>query len=626
MSFPRTLPSLQGKRGSVAHIVYRVLALIVFVLTTGSTVFGGIHWFRNVPAAARYGLWFDSDDAGRPIVFRAGATAMAAGVKPFEHIVAIDNVELGSAATLYGAGARVSRVRGPLILTLADDAGRRTRHIVLRSKVAISSDGLFHGLPALAYGAVRMGDQLLLATVLITMSLLLARRRPRDPEAMLLAFGFLLIAYQWDANEDWLIQFGINYDPAIRDWLDDSLYTFGFWCLLVGLCAFPDGDFATRWSRFARLLPTTYMIANMASDYKLWQFALPTEALDVPIFTAVAGSLLFRYRKTPAGTQRQQIKWAAFGAAIMMLASLFTLALQTPALAAWLGPPLTYLLDVFGNEMKSLAFPLGLLLSLLRYRLYDADAVIVRSAGYAALTAALLAIFTCTEQLAQALGQDYFGDSLGAFAGGLGAAAATVMIAPLHRRAGDWAERRFRKSLIGLRDGLPIVVGDMREIATFTAIAETVLERCEAALHDTGSALLIRGAPVAVRHVSTAEVEVWSNGWQVKEAARISVDRHDPLFPVRVPLQADGVGLIGWLLLGRRPDGSLYGKDESETLAAIADPVARALAIAIERDRRETSLRQELDAYRQLIDRLIQHTGLSESGLPQDGRLPGTTV
>lgn len=40
---------------------------------------------------------------------------------------------------------------------------------------------------------------------------------------------------------------------------------------------------------------------------------------------------------------------------------------------------------------------------------------------------------------------------------------------------------------------------------------------------------------------------------------------------------------MGWLVLGPRPDGSFYGRDERDALSNIADPVARALAVAQQR-------------------------------------------
>ena len=86
----------------------------------------------------------------------------------------------------------------------------------------------------------------------------------------------------------------------------------------------------------------------------------------------------------------------------------------------------------------------GLLVSLYKYRLYDAEAVVSRSVAYAALTAILLALFAATEKTIELLGEEIIGESLGVLADVIGAAVATVMVVPLHHRLTGWAERRFQ--------------------------------------------------------------------------------------------------------------------------------------------------------------------------------------
>ncbi|MGH8575264.1 MAG: hypothetical protein ACREX8_22240, partial [Gammaproteobacteria bacterium] len=80
-----------------------------------------------------------------------------------------------------------------------------------------------------------------------------------------------------------------------------------------------------------------------------------------------------------------------------------------------------------------------------------------------------------------------------------------------------------------------------------------------------------------------------------------------PLFPLRIRLDADrrrGRGTVGWILLGPRPDGSFYGKDEQEALAEIAGPVARAVQIVRTRERHEATARAEAGELKARIARL----------------------
>ena len=226
----------------------------------------------------------------------------------------------------------------------------------------------------------------------------------------------------------------------------------------------------------------------------------------------------------------------------------------------------------------------GFLVALLRYRLFDADAAISRSAVFAALALSLLAIFAGSEKIVEALGEQYFRGSLGAMAGGVAAALAAITIGPLHGRLSRWAEHRFQNNLISLRRDLPALVGDLRETVTATEIAERVLQRVATLLRANGGVLTLDGGATVLRNIAPAAFEAWREAWMPAEGESLECDRADALLPIRVPLAADGCGRVGWLLLGPRPDSSLYGRDEREALSAIADPVARALAIAMRRE------------------------------------------
>ena len=50
-----------------------------------------------------------------------------------------------------------------------------------------------------------------------------------------------------------------------------------------------------------------------------------------------------------------------------------------------------------------------------------------------------------------------------------------------------------------------------------------------------------------------------------------------------------------------RPDGTLFGKDEREVLADLADPLARALAIAATRSADAAERKEEVGALRRLV-------------------------
>ena len=119
-------------------------------------------------------------------------------------------------------------------------------------------------------------------------------------------------------------------------------------------------------------------------------------------------ALIVRFRATASSTQKQQLKWVALGLVVGI--SLVLSARGGTAIAARMVMPFagTVALEaVF--QLGIVAIALGFLMALLRYRLYDAEAVASRSAVYAVLTLSLVATFAACEALIELLSQSYFG-------------------------------------------------------------------------------------------------------------------------------------------------------------------------------------------------------------------------
>ncbi|RZI61344.1 MAG: hypothetical protein EOP94_00845 [Zymomonas sp.] len=236
---------------------------------------------------------------------------------------------------------------------------------------------------------------------------------------------------------------------------------------------------------------------------------------------------------------------------------------------------------------------LGLLVSLLRYRLYDADAAISRSAGYAVLTLLLAGTFGASAKVIEWFFETSFGGDAGALPGAIGAGLAVVLITPMHNRIHGWAEGRFQKALLHLRRDLPDCVGDLRETADMAELLDEVLARILAGTRTVRAAIVVDGETLAARGDGGAD------------------------FPVSVPLRVEYQQMeIGALLVGPRPDGSAPGKDEREGLAEIADPIARAIRIVRLREETQHRLVSEIAEVRAALRRL---TGLESSG---NGALP----
>jgi hypothetical protein len=430
----------------------------------------------------------------------------------------------------------------------------------------------------------------LAAATLLAVACLLFRRRPGDPIAAMLSLAFLL----WTiARSSIWAEIGAAAVPlAVADRVR-------FLLLVSALMLFPAGRVEPGWTRLA--------LAATAAAFGLG-IAAAAGLVPDPLYVAPAmgcallavGAMRARFRALPPGTQRQQLKWAALGlaAGIFLVglarigAALLPYVPDAPALASAL-PPAAFDLGVA-------AIALGVMLSLLRVRLYDADAAISRSTAAAALTIILVGIFAGTEAVIQSASQSLFGDMTGTVSSGIAAAVAAACVAPIHGRAAHWAEARFQREIAALRRELPAALADLVEAAELEGLAEILLARIERGLRTSRAALLVDNAPVALRHVGPGEMERWRSGagpWQ--DCPR---DPWDRLFPLRLPLRAEGAGIVGWLLLGPRPDGSALGRDERAALEELAGPMARALCAL----RRRRASRRRIEAQSATIAALVR--------------------
>lgn len=417
---------------------------------------------------------------------------------------------------------------------------------------------------------------------------LLFIRRPRDRVSVLIVLGLLVGAIiYWPP-------FDLGLDMETRD----AIGILGALAFMIGILMFPSG-------RLRIALP---IIVGMIVLITIAEQIGITG--DIFIFTIPAAVVLFRFWRMPPGIERQQLKWGALGLAGMALFQLLD-TLATSYADATVDPGTRAAIVAAGalaDQLGNVSFAAGMLIALLRFRLYDAEAVITRSAAYAVLTVLLVAAFAAAEKVLELMGEGVFG---GVAAEGIAAAIAATLIAPMHDRITGWAEARFQRALIRLRREVPPRVSDMRSTADIEGIGALVTEAAAEATRARAAAMTLDGDVIAVHAIDRGEAIDWFAGWNPPETGDIDRDPNDPLFPLRIALEADGPGRVGWLLLARRPDGSGFGKDEREALMEIADPVARALAVARERKAREAeqaalaqSLNARIDALETALRRL----------------------
>jgi hypothetical protein len=162
------------------------------------------------------------------------------------------------------------------------------------------------------------------------------------------------------------------------------------------------------------------------------------------------------------GEKRQQIKWFAYAAAVLLgCLTLFPLMWVVPLWAI-------FLIVVIGLS----AMPVAVGIAVLRYRLYDIDRIINRTLVYGALTAALVAVYfggvTTTQDILRALtGQEQQPQ--------LAIVISTLVIAalfnPLRRRIQSFIDRRFYRRKYDARKTLEAFAATLRDETDLEALS-----------------------------------------------------------------------------------------------------------------------------------------------------------
>jgi hypothetical protein len=316
--------------------------------------------------------------------------------------------------------------------------------------------GLGPGSDATAYATVLF----VLATAAV--GTLIGLRRPGNTIGRLLrvaAFGFatgsLLVTYVEVA----LSQPGSLPVGPLPVWLGDVMFQLGFVVATFLLLLFPTGHLPSpRWKPVAWM--ATIGIALMSGAVLVGPGAFEDLPIENPIalddaslalrllgeggffltlaaILASVASLIVRYRRA-VGEEKQQLKWVAFGVAVLAIGVAGTVVWDMVNGSAELS-------DDTGNLVIALSLtvvPITIGLAILRYRLYDIDRIISRTVSYGAVTALLAGTYAGLVFMLR--------DLLPSQGSSLAVAASTLAVAalfnPMRRRIQGLVDRRFNRS------------------------------------------------------------------------------------------------------------------------------------------------------------------------------------
>jgi len=318
-----------------------------------------------------------------------------------------------------------------------------------------------------------------------TVGAVLASRRPRHP------VGWLLLGFALSLTASGVINSYVIYGLLARPGALPAVHAVARYYPATGAAALallslvllltPTGSLpSARWRWWAwvtaatpvalvlvvpvvpgRLDPQLLLASSPFSDRALGgvllvatRVALVVTALAVAV---AAGSLGLRFRRAQ-GVERQQLRWVALAATLMVLAVpivLASVALESPILVNW------------ASAVWVMVLPVAVGAAVLRYRLYDLDRIISRTLAYGLLTLLLGGGYALVVLgLGQLLGRE----------SPLVVAAATLAVAavfqPARRRVQAVVDRRFnrrRHDTTRIIEGFGARLRDQVDLDTLTA-------------------------------------------------------------------------------------------------------------------------------------------------------------
>jgi hypothetical protein len=621
---PPAVPPFNTRTYRIFSLLW-LLALLLALVGPAT----GIYFRYSSPAnnsqlmlGSRAGFAVSPKDATR-IRFIDGPHAAKEGLRAGDHIVAIyglkipdtmpvseqalaehadDPAYIAMGNLLYGT----DNSEVPLTVQGTDGQVRDITVVTGEEHIDDAADRLGIGAKLLSFIDVM---HVIFYPFLLWAAWILHRRNARDAVSSILSLAVLFTIGAEQPSSTFLATIGVPRG------LNVALFDLGNICLLAGILLFPHGTLSWRVLVLLAALPILMFLKG--SLYQAFFVC----------FMIIAVLMLLRCMRQTASTEmRQQIRWALLG--FSGYALLRGISIVADLLKWWTGSfgtqLLVEMLAGLSFALGVLILQLGLLVALLRYRLYDAEVVISRSANFALITFLIGGIFAGANEAVKVFVQSLYGNTASQTPGIFAAAVATVAVTPLYEKIQHWSEKKFQRNLYLLRDDLPESVKDLRETATTSELIEEVLVRIERGVRAIRTAAIVNGEVKNTRGITPEEVQEWRSSSQAQDYAEDESEKKDKVFPVRLQLvpSSDDEAPIGYILVGPRPDGSIPSKDEQQALEGVSEGIARAIRTVIKRESREREVTEMIQANTRRIEELEALLTTGASFGPK--RSPGT--
>ncbi len=287
--------------------------------------------------------------------------------------------------------------------------------------------------------------QIVVALVFLAMGALLFWRRSHDRLGLLASFFLVLLGCS-GTLESLAGAFATADSPLALRLLALLIHGAELPALGVFLLLFPTGRFTPRWTWIVSLWWTAHILSFNAPapyNFNYWPPLLQAADVFLLLFGSALAIQVYRYRRVYTPIERQQTKWLVVGFATgMLLFVFFGFALPiVPGLNAPDSP--AQLLDSVSGALLFMSIPVGVGIAILRYRLWDIDAIINKALVYGTLTALLAGVYTGLIIGLESLIGLFTGQAPQPVVIVVSTLAIAALVQPLRRRIQHFIDRRF---------------------------------------------------------------------------------------------------------------------------------------------------------------------------------------
>jgi hypothetical protein len=343
------------------------------------------------------------------------------------------------------------------------------------------------------YALFHVGLEVVLNSFIVLLACLIFWRKSDDWMALITAFTLVMFGLNFMVEADSAF---VHSFPAWQVPFD-IVTSFAGVSFAILFFLFPDGRFVPQWTRWF----TIFLIFAALFDplFRSLGLTIPSSQFSLVFLWLFLASLIvgvcaqiYRYRRVSTPTQRQQTKWVILGFASFFLA-IFGWSIFLEIAPLPLGRP-RVLFNIFFFLVVSpvfVFFPATMVISMMRYRLWDVDLLIRRTVTYGLVTALLAAVYLGGVILIQTIFRSLTGTS-SQIAIVLSTLAIAALFNPLRTRIQAFIDRRFYRRKYDAQQVLADFAQTARDEVDMEALQTELLRVVQETMEPTNISLWLK--------------------------------------------------------------------------------------------------------------------------------------